>query len=319
MAGVWVLAEGREQTLELLNIGQMLAAELGAQLAAFLWEDQKLAQEYIDHGADEVLWLPPLSEDQPLEAYIPTIVEASRQADPDIFLVGGTLRGKDMAARIAAQLNAGLVSGCTSLKWEPAEKRLVMERLVFGGIATQTLVCQTRPQMATVPPRTFTIAAPQIGRVGKIRELPAPLSSVVKVISRRTKLRESADLSEAKVIVGVGRGLAKSEDINLARELASTIGAALGCTRPIAEDLNWMPADSYIGISGQRVKPELYIGVGISGQIHHLTGIRDAKVICAINADENAPIFEAADYGIVGNLYEVLPKLTQEFKKALKK
>jgi electron transfer flavoprotein alpha subunit len=142
---------------------------------------------------------------------------------------------------------------------------------------------------------------------------------VVKVVSRRTKLRESADLSEAKVIVGIGRGIEKSEDIDLARELASTIGAALGCTRPIAEDLNWMPADSFIGISGQRVKPELYIGVGISGQIHHLSGIRDARVICAINSDENAPIFEAADYGIVGNLYEVLPKLTQEFKKALNK
>ncbi|WP_406678625.1 electron transfer flavoprotein subunit alpha/FixB family protein [Moorella sp. ACPs] len=318
MSGVWVFAERREQTLELLNIGRSLADELGTALVAFATGGEQAAKDYIKHGADEVFSLSPLAEDQPLEAYVPVMVEAARREDPDIFLICATRRGKEMAARIAAQLNTGLGSECNSLKLDKENKSLIMERMMFGGAAVQTIVCTTRPQMATIPPRTFEQAAAQEGREGKITELPAPGASAVKVIDRKPKVKEAVDITEANVIVAVGRGLEKQEDLRLVQELAGAVGGEIGCSRPIAEELHWLPEDRYLGISGQKVKPALYIGLGISGQIQHVSGIRDAKVIVAVNRDENAPIFEAADYGIVGDLYDVVPKLTAELKKALK-
>lgn len=316
MAGVWILAENREQTLELLNIGQDLASKTGTRLAAFLWHDRELAQDYISHGADEVLLLPSLSEDQPLDAYIPVMAEEAQKEDPDIVLVAATLRGKEMAARIAACLNTGLCSDCTALNIGEESKTLEMERLVFGGAAVQKVVCPTRPQMATIPLLTFEPAAKQDGREGQVRELPSPPPSLVKVLERKPKEKEAKDITEAKVIICAGRGIEKEEDMALARELADVLGGEIGCTRPISEEMHWLPEELCIGLSGIHVKPELYIGLGVSGQVQHVTGIRDAKVVCAVNKDENAPIFEVADYGITGDLYDVVPKLVEEFKKA---
>jgi electron transfer flavoprotein alpha subunit len=317
MAGVWILAENRVQTLELLNVAAELAEKLSTKTAAFLLGDPQLSQEYIASGANEVLVLPPLTEDQPLEAYIPIIVEEARREDPDIFLIAATLRMKEIAARIAARLNTGLCSGCTALKLEG--NSLVMERLVYGGAAVQTVTCKTRPQMATIAPRTFAPAVQADGRTGEIRELSSPAPGLVKIIERKPKTRQSGDITEAKVLVCVGRGIEKVEDMALVRDLAEVLGAEIACTRPIAEELHWLPEDTYIGLSGQKVKPDIYIGVGISGQIQHVTGIRDSRIICTINKDENAEIFGVSDYGIVGDLYTVLPELTRELKQALKK
>jgi len=319
MAGIWVLAENRDQTLELLNVAAGLAKEMSTKVSAFLWTEPGLAEEYITHGADEVLLLPPLTGEQALEAYIPVIVEEARQQDPDIFLVTATSRGKEMAARIAGRLNTGLCSGCISLRLDENGQQLVMERLVFGGAAVQTVTCLTRPQMATIAPRTYAASAPQGERTGQIRELAAPPPGLVRIVERKPKNRESGDIGEAKVLVCVGRGLEKEADMALARDLADVLGGELACTRPIAEEMHWLPEETYIGLSGQKVKPDLYIGVGISGQIQHVTGIRDARVICAINRDENAIIFDISDYGIVGDLHTVLPQLTRELKQALNK
>jgi len=316
MAEIWIFAESREQTLELLNAGRSLAGELGAQVVAFALESG-LAQEYASHGADEVLVLPPLAGDQPLEAYVPVIAEEAGRVRPDIFLIGGAQRGKEMAARIAARLDTGLCSGCTGLRLDE-NKQLVMERMLFGGAAVQTVVCAARPQMAAVPPRTFEPAVPQAGREAKVRELPPVSVSPVTVVKRTPKVRETVDITEAKVVVCVGRGVEKKEDIGLAEELARVLGGEVGCSRPVAEELQWLPEDVYIGISGKKVKPELYVGVGVAGQIQHVTGMRDSKVVLAINRDENAPIFDAADYGIVGDLYDAVPKLVKELKNALK-
>lgn len=318
MAGIWIFAENREQTLELLSAGRSLAEGLGAKLVTFALNNE-LAEEYISHGSDEILLLPPLPEDQSLESYVPVIADAARQEDPDVFLVGGTQRGREIAARIAARLNTGLCGGCAGFKLDQKKKLLSMERMIFGGVAVQTVVCTTRPQMAVIPPRAFEQAALMEGRQGTVRELPASQPSPVKVVNRTPKAQESVDLTEAKIIISVGRGVEKKEDVSLALELAQVLGGEVGCSRPVAEELHWLPEERYMGISGKKVKPDLYIGLGVSGQIQHITGIRDSKVILGINRDENAPIFEAADYGIVGDLYEVVPKLIKELRVALKK
>ena len=317
MAGIWVFAENREQTLELLNAGKDLAGALGAKLAAFTW-DRQLAQEYVACGADEVLLLTPLTEAQPLESYDPVIADAAQAEDPDVILVVGTHRGKEIAARVAARLNTGLCSDCSGFELDQEKKLLKMDRLFFGGLAVQTVICTTRPQMATIPPRTFEPATVQEGKQGQVRELPPPPPSGVQVLQRTPKTREAVDITEAKIVVCVGRGVAKQEDIALAKELAQVLGGEVACSRPIAEELHWLPEEVYLGISGKKVKPDLYVGIGVSGQIQHVTGIRDSKVIFAINRDENAPIFDAADYGIVGDLYKVVPQLIQELKSALK-
>ena len=315
MAGIWVFAEDRDGTRELLTAGKDLAQKLDKKLAAFT-SDADLAKEYLLCGADEVFLLPALAPDQPFEAYVPVLTDAAKEFDPDVFLIGASPRGKEIAARLAVRLGCGLCSGCMNFELEGDTLR--MERLVFGGAAIQTVLSTTRPQMATIPPRSFDPATPQAGGQGEIKELKSSPASQVKVVGRKPKERGSVDITEAKIVVCVGRGIEKPEDIELARDLAAALGGEVACSRPIAEELNWMPEELYLGISGKKVKPDLYIGVGVSGQIQHVTGIRDSKVIFAINRDENAPIFEAADYGIVGDLYQLVPLLIQELKAALK-
>lgn len=315
MAGIWILAENREQALELLNIGRQLAARMAAGLSVFLWRNREQAGDCIACGADEVFVLASLSEDQSLEAHIPVLAEEARKGDPDLFLFAATSRGKEMAARLAARLDTGLCSHCTAFSFDEETKMLTMERLAYGGMAIQKVTCPTRPVMATIPPRTFAPATAEDGRQGNIRELPAPPPSPVRILERKAKGRETKDITEARVVVSAGRGFEKKEDLELARELADALGGEIGCTRPLSEEMHWLPEELCIGLSGIQVKPEFYIGLGVSGQVQHVTGIRNAKVICAVNKDENAPIFGVADLGIVGDIYNVVPKLVAELKK----
>lgn len=314
MAGIWVLAETREQTLELLSVGRQLADQMGMNVSALVLQDRERSADYIARGADEVLILAPLSGDQAFDSYIPVIADEARSEQPAVFLVTATAAGKNLAARVATRLGAGLCSGCVGLSYDAQRETIVMERLAYGGAAVQRVACVTRPAMATVPPRTFGQATAQDGRKGKVRDLPSPPRSPVQVLERRPRKREAKDLGEAKIIVGVGRGFEKEEDLSLARELADALRAEIGCTRPLSEEMRWLPEDRCIGLSGAVVKPDLYLGVGVSGQIQHVTGIRNAKVITAVNKDESAPIFGAADFGVVGDLYDVVPKLVRELK-----
>lgn len=315
MSGVWIISENRGQSMELLNIGRQLADKMGMRVAALLYQDREHVEDYINHGADEVMLLPPLSSEHPPESYIPVIIEEARKGEPDLILLPATPRGKNMAALIAARLNVGLVSSCTVIDFDKGSKTLVMERLAYGGAAVQKVICSTRPAMATIPPRTYDTAMPETGRQGHVRELPSPSPSAIKIIERKVKEREVKDISEARVVVCVGRGIEKEEDLAIARQLADVLGGAIGCTRPIAEEFHWLPEELCIGLSGVQVKPDLYLGVGVSGQVQHVTGIRNAKVVAAVNKDENAPIFKAADFGIIGDLYDVVPKLISELKK----
>lgn len=312
MAGVWVFAEKHEYCLELIQIGKSLAEKTGVELSAFACGDKEVGQQYIYYGAHQVFVLPPLAEDQPLESYVPAIAEVAGQEGPDIILFAATLRGKEIATRVAARLNTGLCSECMGLDINK-DNQLEMKRVIYGGAAIQTLICKTRPQMATIPVHTFIpVTDMDNTRRGIVKELDPISSTPVKVLSRQPRAQGSGDITRSRVLVCVGRGLEKEEDLKLAQELAAILGGDLACTRPIAEELHWMPQETYIGLSGQKVKPELYIGLGISGQIQHTTGIRDARVICAVNKDEDAPIFKISDYGIIGDLYEVVPFLSQE-------
>ncbi|MFB3925771.1 MAG: electron transfer flavoprotein subunit alpha/FixB family protein [Syntrophales bacterium] len=317
MPGVWIFAENREQTLELLNIGRFLASKMGVRLTVFR-HDREYVKDYFAYGADDVLLLSFLPEDQPLEAHVPIIVEEAKREDPDLFLIAATSRGKAIASRIAALINAGLCSGCIALNFNEGKRSFEMERLVYGGAAVERVTCTARPAMATIPPRTFEPAVAAGGREGRVRELPAPPVCPVRVIEKRGKIRETRDITEAKVVVCVGRGFEKKEDLAMARELSGVIGGEIGCTRPISEELHWLPEELCIGLSGVEVKPDFYIGLGVSGQIQHVTGIRNARVIAAVNKEESAPIFGVADFGIVGDLYDVVPKLIAELKKQAK-
>jgi electron transfer flavoprotein alpha subunit len=310
-----IISENLGQSLELLNIGRKLADKMGTRVSALLYQDREHVEDCINHGADEVMLLPPLGNEQPPESYIPVIIGEARKGEPDLILLPATARGKNMAALIAARLNVGLVSSCMEIDFEEGSKTLVMERLAHGGTAVQKVICSARPAMATIPPRTYETAMPQTGRKGNVRELPSPSLSAIKVIERKLKEREAKDISEARVVVCVGRGIEKEEDLAIARQLAEVVGGSIGCTRPIAEEFHWLPEELCIGLSGLQVKPDLYFGIGVSGQVQHVTGIRNAKVIAAVNKDDNAPIFKAADFGIVGDLYDVIPKLIAELKK----
>ncbi|HEY5497645.1 MAG TPA: electron transfer flavoprotein subunit alpha/FixB family protein [Syntrophales bacterium] len=315
MAGILVIAEKRELVWELLNIGRQLASQAATTLTAVVTDQEEYAQNHIAHGADEVLLMSTLPEEQAFDAWFPVIAAEAKKADPDLILLAATARGKDFAARLAARLETGLCSNCIALHREE-DGTIVMERLAYGGAAVQQVSCSTRPVMATIPPRTFAPAPADHGRTGGTRKLPPPPSSPVRVIARKTKERSSQDITEAKAVICVGRGVEKQEDISIARQLADLVGGEVGCTRPISEELHWLPDDLCIGLSGVQVKPDLYIGLGVSGQIQHVTGMRGARVICAVNKDENAPIFQAADLGIVGDLYDVTPKLVEELLKA---
>jgi electron transfer flavoprotein alpha subunit len=315
MAGVWIIAETRERALELLGAGRTLASDMGVALTAVVRKEAGPSEEYIARGADEVLLLPELPPEQPFGAFLPVIEQEAKAATPDLVLFIATARGKELAARLAARLNCGLCSSCISIAFDKGAGAIVMERLAYGGAAIQKLTPSAKPVVVTVPPRTFEPAPPLDGRQGKTRELPVPPPAAVRIIEKKPKEKVAKDITEARVIVCSGRGFDKKEDLVLARELAEALGGELGATRPLTEEMHWLPADLCIGLSGVQVKPELYVGLGVAGQIQHMTGVRGAKVICAVNRDENAPIFPLSDFGIVGNLYDVVPKLIAELKK----
>lgn len=317
MAGIVVFGDTHDMTLELLTIGKTLAQSMQTTLHAIMQGQVADAGELIGCGADQVLVLPQLSDNKTPADILPGIAAALKEQDADVILMSSTLRGRELAARLASRLNAGLCTECIRMELKPGTDRLRMERLMFGGAAIQEVECIGRPQMATIPPRTYDKAMPEPDRTGDIRELSPAAPSAIRVVEQKPRSREAGDITQSRVIVCAGRGIENQEDMAMLKELADILGAEIAGTRPITEEMHWLPDSHCIGLSGKHVKPELYIGIGISGQVQHVCGIRDAKVICAVNKDENAPIFGAADHGIQGDLYQVLPLLIREFKQIL--
>jgi electron transfer flavoprotein alpha subunit len=308
MAGIFVFSEDRGLGKELLTPALEMKQALSQPVTALALSEAD-AKELAALGADKVVTLQSASSwPEGLSEAIYGLVSG---AGASIFVVGGTLRGKHIAAHVAAKLKAGMSTDAKSVKIEGG--KLLSMRLLYGGLA----LCEeelTLPAVVTIPPQTF-LPPSAAAKAGAIETTKAETDGRV-VISDVTRASGSGvDISAATKLVAVGRGFRKKEDLKLAEDLAAVFKAELACSRPVAEDEHWLPIDHYVGISGHTVKPELYVAAGISGQVQHMVGARESKVIVAVNNDENAPVFEAADYGIVGDLYEVLPLLTAAVKK----
>lgn len=297
MPQIWVISETSAALVELIAHAKGLAQ--GETVVAWGLSSEA-AQMAAKHGADQVF---EISGGRRPEDCVNIIIERAQVEKPVAILWGASKRIKEMAARAAAALDTGLVNECFSLKRNGQE--FTGERYIYGGLCIATETCNVLPFMATMAAKTIE-ALPECPAVS-VKQIFGT-EEAVTVIELRPSLATS-NLSDANVVVCVGRGIAKQEDIDLARRLAKKLGGEVGCTRPVAEDLHWMPEENYIGISGQMVKPQVYIGIGVSGQIQHVSGIRDSKTIIAIEKNENAPIVEAADYALIGDLYEIVPAL----------
>jgi electron transfer flavoprotein alpha subunit len=316
--GVWVFSDKYDLALEILGKAREIADKLQAELSAVLigHNVQDKAMEMIRCGADKIY----LADDQALESfqaegYLSVLYHLAASFKPEIMLIGSTKNGKPLAARLATRLGAGCVPDCTRLSLDE-QKRLVGERMTYGGNAIAKLTFKTKPQIATVPARAFEKPEPKDrnGQLVKVDvKIEEPKTEIVETKSLETS---NVRIEDAEVIVSVGRGLEKKEDKALLEKLAAVLSGQVGSSRPLAEDRKWF--SEWIGLSGHKVKPKLYIACGISGVIQHVAGIRDSKVIVAINKDPEAPIFEVADFGVVGDLYEVLPALTEAIKKQLR-
>jgi len=317
--GIWVYSENKELTIEMLGKGTELAGKLQTQVSALLigHDIKNQANELIGYGADRVIVVdsPQLKAFQS-ELCLGAVTNLVKEHKPEILLIGSTRRGREIAARLATRLETGCVPDCTQLSLDE-KGRLVTERIVYGGNASVTQVFQTKPQIACVPPRTFEKPTLK-DRKGEIIDASTAQLETPKTETVEVKPIEAAavKIEEAKVVVVGGRGIEKKEDFQILENLCQVLGGQVGYTRPLAEDRKWFKGD-WIGLSGHKIRPVLYIGCGISGVIQHVAGIRDSQIIVAINKDPQAPIFEIADYIVVDDLYEIVPALTAALKKLL--
>ncbi|MCX5668309.1 MAG: electron transfer flavoprotein subunit alpha [Candidatus Omnitrophica bacterium] len=327
---VWVFCEQKKgviQTIsfELLGEGKKLAKKLGGKLCAVLLGDniESKADEAAWRGADRVYLVnSPQLKDYQDEPYTKVLVELIKECKPEVVLCGATTIGRSLMSRVAVLIDAGLTADCTGLDIDEKERLLLQTRPAFGGNIMATIITPNhRPQMATV--RHKVMKEPELNKSRKAEVIKKKygdgiLSSRTRIIDIVEEIEETINLSEADIIVSGGRGLSGPENFSLIKELAKVIGGAVGSSRA-AVDAGWMPYSHQVGQTGKTVCPKLYIACGISGQIQHLIGMQSSKVILAINKDPDAPIFKVATYGIVGDIFEIIPALTKEFRKLLKK
>ena len=307
---IFTFSEDYETAFEILAKGREIADSLKSELAAISIEKNGKEETYIAYGADKVYSID--SEPQ-ADLIVDSISKLIDQYKPEILLIGGTRLGKEVAPRIAQKFGVGCITDGVDFSLGKGE--LIVKRFVLGGrfIATQRFL--RKPQIVTVPTRRFEKKLDKDRKGEIIKTSLKPAEPRVQVLEIKDKTSQLLRIEEADIIVSVGRGLKKKEDLELIASLAKALGGAVGCSRSVAADLKWLPEEHWVGLSGHKVKPRLYIAIGISGQIQHIAGIRDAKTIIAINNDPNAPIFKACDYGIVGDLYDIVPALTNAIKK----
>lgn len=324
-SGVWVYGEFRRGTLapvslELLGIGRKLADTRNVPLSAVLIGSGTgdAAEQLIGHGADTVYRI----EDPALayftdEAYGAIMTALIRQHKPEIVLAGATAIGRSFIPGVATTLGAGLTADCTQLAIREEDGALLQTRPAFGGNIMATIVCpNSRPQMSTVRPKVMAALAFDGERQGKIVEVkprPEQLATRVRVIESVVSEQDNVNIQEADILVAGGRGLDSAKGFTLMRELAASLGGAVAATRA-AVDAGWIGYPHQVGQTGKTVAPKLYIACGISGAVQHVAGMQSAETIVAINRDKDAPIFDVADFGLVGDLFEIVPKLLTQIE-----
>jgi electron transfer flavoprotein alpha subunit len=324
--GVWVFAEQREGKLldaglEIMGAGRQIADKLGQELAAVLLGHNvaELADELAAYGADRVYVADsPVLEVYRSDAYAPVIEALINQHKPSIFLVGGTSTGMDLAPTVAARVNTGLSAHCVGLDVDEGGC-LISQVPAFGGSVMASIACPNhRPQMATIPPGFMKKTEKMAGKKAAVENVKVDITeknirtNVLEIFREEPKSRP---IELAETIIAGGYGMGSKENWAVLDELAAVLGGSVGATRPACDEGWAVQEEQMIGQSGKTVHPNLYIGVGISGVIHHLIGIQDSKTIVAINRDADAPIMKAADYAIVSDFREIVPALIEELKK----
>lgn len=322
---VWVYAEQRQGVItpvvkELLGEGKKLAGEIGTELCAILLGKDigGLAQELIAFGADKVYVADhPLLENFTTDAYAKVITDAIHEYKPEIVLYGATHIGRDLAPRIAARVNTGLTADCTKLEIDPEDKKIKQTRPAFGGNLMATIICpEHRPQMSTVRPGVMQKLERDDSRTGEMVQVNVQLEESdvrTKVLEIVKSAKEMVSLTDADVIVAGGRGLGSAEGFDVIKKLADVMGGVVGASRAAVE-AGWIDHSHQVGQTGTTVKPKIYVACGISGAIQHLAGMQSSDIIIAVNKNPRAPIFEVADYGLVGDLFEIVPMITEAFE-----
>ncbi len=315
MPEILIFCEKDETAFELLSWGKKVKDSLNVKLSAAVLGTgaQKKAADYFAYGADKVYWSEnPLLQDFYADVYTDAICQIASAYKPEVVLIGSTRRGKELAPRVAQKWDAGCITDAMDLSAK--DKEIVSSRYTLGGNTVLVEVLNTPKKVISVLPKSFELAAKE-SRQGEAIEATLTLKeSKGKIMERKSKQGDTVSLEDAQSLICVGRGINKKEDLALAEALAKVLKAEIGCTRPLSHDWQWLSEEREVGLSGKKCKPRLYMSIGLSGQIQHTVGIRDSKIITAINKDKTAPIFEIADYGIVGDLYEILPRLTEKLK-----
>ena len=334
--GVYIYAQQVDNVLtgisfELLGKAKDLAAVLGTEVTAVLiGSDVKgLCDQLAEYGADKVI----VVDDPELavyrtEPYTHALASVINEFKPEILLVGATAIGRDLGPRVSARVATGLTADCTVLEigdfplnplpnQEQKHNQLLMTRPAFGGNTIATIACpDNRPQMATVRPGVMQKIAPIAGAKAEVIEYNpgfTPDNKYVEILEVVKSVNDTVDIMDAKILVSGGRGVGSPENFKILEDLAAVLGGEVSCSRAVVDN-GWKPRDLQVGQTGKTVRPQIYFAIGISGAIQHVAGMEEADVIVAINKDETAPIFDVADYGLVGDLNAIVPKLTEAIK-----
>ena len=338
--GVYVFAQQVDNELsgiafELLGKAKELAADLSTDVTAVLIGSgvKGLVDQLAEYGADKVIVVddPELKEYR-TEPYAHALASVINEYKPEIVLVGATAIGRDLGPRVSARVATGLTADCTVLEigdfpinpvpnQEQKHNQLLMTRPAFGGNTIATIAYpDNRPQMATVRPGVMQKIDPIAGAKAEVIEYNpgfTPNNKYVEILDVVKELSDTVDIMDAKILVSGGRGVGSAENFKILQDLADVIGGTVSCSRAVVDN-GWLPKELQVGQTGKTVRPNVYFAIGISGAIQHTAGMEESDIIVAINKDETAPIFDVADYGIVGDLNKIVPKLTEELKKVVK-
>mgnify|MGYP000483549913 CR=1 FL=1 len=307
---IWVFSEKPALLAELIAGAKTLG---GRRVAAWVVGARSSAAQALTQGADRAAWLGDTGGERLVEDYVPTLAQQVQAGAPAVLLIGSTRRGRAVAGRLAARLDNTVLTDVLEFQSEGGD--LLIRHMIFGGGAVRVEKALAQPVIATVGSGVFAPLPPAAAAQGEMVEVPfVEPEWRARLIERKPRPPAAVNLAAARKVICAGRGLARQEDLAMINELARALGAEVACTRPLAEGLNWLPRERYIGISGATIKPDLYFGVGVSGQAQHIIGMNRSKVVVALNKDSSAPIFQQADYGVVGDLYAILPALVQAIK-----